>query len=355
MDDGRSVATMARARFKEETAEPKMVAVTSAEAVVPAAPDARAIELPKRPAVAGFDAPTGTQTAIRKRKAAAQPAAKGFRFGELALYVGLVALVVGAWQLSELNLFTSKDDLGYWLGVAGGTMMLTLFLYPMRKHMRSLQRVGPLKYWFLAHMVFGIAGPMLILVHSTFKIGSMNAAIALTCMIVVALSGIVGRFLYRHIHRGFLGEKSTLRELQLEAGFEHDAVKSRFHFVPAVELRLLEFEAETLQGGGASLGAHVKRVFVLPVRQRLVYFECRRQVDAALTRIARHRGWQRTDLEDRKRRARSLIRDYLGSVVNVAQFAAYERLFSLWHVLHIPFVYVLVISAIAHVIAVHVY
>jgi len=41
--------------------------------------------------------------------------------------------------------------------------------------------------------------------------------------------------------------------------------------------------------------------------------------------------------------------------VNVAQFEAYDRLFSLWHVLHIPFVYVLVVSAIAHVIAVHVY
>jgi len=299
---------------------------------------------------------TATMAGVPRTEASADgPKKVRRRFGEAGLYVALVLLVLGAWQFSELGLFTSKDDLGYWLGVAGGTMMLTLFLYPMRKHMRIMQRVGPLKYWFLLHMVFGIAGPLLILVHSTFKIGSMNAAIALTCMIVVALSGIVGRFLYRHIHRGFLGEKSTLRELQLEAGFEHDAVKSRFHFVPAVELRLLEFEAETLQGGGSSLASQLRRVFVLPVRQRLVYFECRRQVDATLARIARHRGWRRSDLEDRKRRARALLHDYLSAVVNVAQFAAYERLFSLWHVLHIPFVYVLVISAIAHVIAVHVY
>jgi hypothetical protein len=217
-----------------------------------------------------------------------------------------------------------------------------------------MQRLGPVKYWFVVHMVFGIAGPLLILVHSTFKVGSMNAAIALTCMIVVALSGIVGRFLYRQIHRGFLGGKSTLRELQLEAGFEQDAVKSRFHFVPDVELRLLAFEADTLQGD-ASLKSHLRRVLVLPLRQRVIYFQCRRQVEAALARIARHRGWPRKDLEDRKRRARALLRDYLTAVVKVAQFGAYERLFSLWHVLHIPFVYVLVVSAIAHVIAVHVY
>jgi hypothetical protein len=276
------------------------------------------------------------------------------RFGEASLYALLVLLVLAAWQFSELGYFKSHDRVGYWLGVAGGVMMLLLFAYPLRKHARFMQRLGPVKYWFVVHMVFGIAGPLLILVHSTFKVGSMNAAIALTCMIVVALSGIVGRFLYRQIHRGFLGGKSTLRELQLEAGFEQDAVKSRFHFVPDVELRLLAFEADTLQGD-ASLKSHLRRVLVLPLRQRVIYFQCRRQVEAALARIARHRGWPRKDLEDRKRRARALLRDYLTAVVKVAQFGAYERLFSLWHVLHIPFVYVLVVSAIAHVIAVHVY
>jgi hypothetical protein len=287
--------------------------------------------------------------------AAAAPRPKSrIRFGEPSLYALIVALVLVTWQVSELGYFTSKDDFGYWLGVIGGSMMLLLFAYPLRKHARFMQRVGPLKYWFVLHMVFGIAGPLLIMLHSTYKVGSMNAAIALTCMIVVALSGIIGRFLYRHIHRGFLGEKSSLRELQLEAGFEQDAVKSRFDFVPSVEVRLLAFEAATLQGG-SSTAAHLRRVFMLPIQQRLVYLRCRREVDAALARVARHRGWPSANLEERKRRARTLLRDYLSAVVNVAQFAAYDRLFSLWHVLHIPFVYVLVVSAIAHVVAVHVY
>ena len=296
--------------------------------------------------MAGISSPAAT--------APAPATADRFRFGEAALYAALALLVLIAWQVSELGYFTSKDDLGYWLGVGGGVMMLLLFAYPMRKHLRFMHRWGPLKYWFVVHMVFGIVGPLLILVHSTFKVGSMNAAIALTCMIVVALSGIIGRFLYRQIHRGFLGEKSSLRELQLEAGFEQDAVKSRFHFVPTVELRLLAFEAETLQGD-ATWVSHLRRVFVLPIRQRLVYARCRREADTALARIARHLGWSRSSLAQRQRRAHALLHDYLSSVVNVAQFEAYDRLFSLWHVLHIPFVYVLVVSAIAHVIAVHVY
>jgi len=303
------------------------------------------------------DARNATATMASLSATAAQiKAAKqgGIRFGEASLYALLAVLILLTWKVSELGYFTSKDDVGYWLGVAGGSMMLLLFLYPLRKHTRFMQGMGPLKYWFILHMFLGIGGPALIMLHSTYKIGSMNAAIALTSMVVVVTSGVIGRFLYRHVHRGFLGEKSSLRELQLEAGFVHDAVKSRFHFVPAVEVRLLAFEAETLQGG-SSLGSHLRRVVVLPIRQKLVYLRCWREVDEALNRIARHRGWSARDLSERKRRARALMRDYLAAVVNVAQLAAYERLFSLWHVLHIPFLYLLVISAIAHVIAVHVY
>ncbi len=53
----------------------------------------------------------------------------------------------------------------------------------------------------------------------------------------------------------------------------------------------------------------------------------------------------RTCVARRERLARKLVRRYLNSVVRVAQYTAYERLFSLWHVAHIPFVYLLVVSA----------
>jgi hypothetical protein len=39
----------------------------------------------------------------------------------------------------------------------------------------------------------------------------------------------------------------------------------------------------------------------------------------------------------------------------VAAFEAYERLFSLWHVLHLPLFFMLLIAGIVHVIAVNVY
>jgi hypothetical protein len=41
--------------------------------------------------------------------------------------------------------------------------------------------------------------------------------------------------------------------------------------------------------------------------------------------------------------------------VRVSQFVAYERLFGLWHVLHVPFVILLLITACFHIFSVHAY
>lgn len=276
------------------------------------------------------------------------------RISDGVLYLLLAALIFGAWQYSKLGHFSSKDDIGYWLGVVGGTMMLLLFLYPLRKRWSVMHSWGGIKYWFAVHMAFGILGPFLILVHSTFQLGSMNASIALVAMLIVAGSGIIGRFIYRHIHHGLLGKKEDLRELEATAGFQQEAVKSRFHRIPEVEARLLAFHARCLQGD-AGWNTYLRRVLVLPWQKRFEYAACCVHLDRRLVKLARARRWSRSDLNSRRRRARSLIRAYLASVVRVAQFSAYERLFALWHVLHVPFLYILVLSSVAHVVAVHVY
>ena len=49
------------------------------------------------------------------------------------------------------------------------------------------------------------------------------------------------------------------------------------------------------------------------------------------------------------------INFFIQAVRDVAQFHTYERLFSWWHIFHIPLVYLLVFSGIFHVISVHMY
>jgi hypothetical protein len=49
------------------------------------------------------------------------------------------------------------------------------------------------------------------------------------------------------------------------------------------------------------------------------------------------------------------IHEHLRRVRRVAGLGSYELLFSLWHVFHLPFFYMLVVAALIHVLAVHMY
>ncbi len=279
---------------------------------------------------------------------------RGFWSGDTAVYLALVGLTWAAWQISRSVTFRAGDDLGYWLGVAGGVMMLLLFTYPLRKHFRFAQGWGRMKWWFWLHMTLGVGGPWLILVHSTFRVGSLNAAVALYSMVIVALSGVVGRFIYRHVHKGLRGEEITLKELQVFAGMHKDDARSRLEFAPAVEAVLRNFEQAELRAK-AGWVTYFRQVMWLPVQRWKAMRECDAALVEPLQRLARHHGWREEDVAKHHRRAMKLVRSYLDAVVGVAQYTAYERVFALWHVAHIPFVYLLVVSSIVHVFAVHAY
>ncbi|MBK9655894.1 MAG: hypothetical protein IPO66_10680 [Rhodanobacteraceae bacterium] len=107
------------------------------------------------------------------------------------LWTALTLLVIFG---ARTDLYSVDSDFAYWLGVVGGSAMLTLLLYPLRKRLDRYLSFGRLRYWFSGHMVLGIAGPVLILLHCKLSLGSLNAKVAFWSMVVVAASGIVGRF-----------------------------------------------------------------------------------------------------------------------------------------------------------------
>lgn len=263
-------------------------------------------------------------------------------------------LVLGVWQLSRMELYSARSDTGYWMGVGGGVLMLLLFAYPLRKRWPALARVGKAKHWFVVHMVLGIFGPLTILAHCSFRIGSVNAGVALFSMLVVALSGIAGRFIYLRIHRGLGGELETFEAQRRNLGFNAEAVHTALHFAPRAEARLLALDRYAALPGDGWI-EHNRRLLMLPLVMRRERQWCKRETTRALAAVAPERGWDAATLATRQRRARRLIAAYTAGVLRVAQLSAYTRLFSLWHLLHVPFVVVMVLCAIAHVVAVHAY
>lgn len=270
------------------------------------------------------------------------------------LVPAVFALCALAWFVARSGWYTPASDVGYYMGVVGGVMMLLLLFYPLRKHLRFMQRLGAMRHWFRLHMLLGIGGPLLILLHSTFRIGSLNAGVAMACMVLVAGSGIVGRFIYTRIHHGLYGRRASVQELQAQLGLCEGEVRSKFHFVPAVEERLTAF-GSVAHSPATSAGGNVWRALTLGLRARHVRRQCRRDLKRILGAHAAQRGWPREKLRRRVESADEMVGTYLEAVRNAAHFGVYERLFSLWHVLHVPFVFMLAISGVVHVIAVHMY
>ena len=258
------------------------------------------------------------------------------------------------WLVARGKYYTPGDDFGYYLGVVGASMMLALLLYPLRKHVSFLSKLGAMSHWFRFHMLLGIGGPTLILLHSKFTIGSLNAGVAMGCMVLVAGSGVVGRFMYRRIHHGLYGRRATLQEMHAQLGTQEGEVRSKFHFAPQVEARLKAFGDQTHAHPDGFLRS-TWQFLTISLHARLVHSQCMRDLKKILGNHATQRGWERHKLRRRLAVASTMISTYLEAARHTAQFSAYERLFSLWHILHVPFVFMLVISGVVHVIAVHMY
>jgi hypothetical protein len=273
---------------------------------------------------------------------------------EWLLVPAVAALVGAAWLFSRAVRYSSGSALGYDLGLAGGIALLVVFLYPLRKRVRLLRGWGASKGWFALHMTFGIAAPLLILAHSRFHVGSLNAGVALASMLLVAASGIVGRFIYVRIHHGLYGTRLSLAQLQAEVGLSSGEMRSKLSFAPRVERGLAAFQAAALaRPKGVLHGAW--RFLTLGGRARWVRYRCTREFARVYRMHARAFGWDAARQRRHLAGGRVFIAEYVAGVQRVAQFSRYERLFSLWHVLHVPLVWMMLFSAIAHVVAVHAY
>ena len=103
--------------------------------------------------------------------------------------------------------------LGHGYGIIGTVMMLLLLLYSLRKRTRIFGKIGAVGRWLDVHIYFGIVGPLLIVLHTSFKLNGI-VAISFWSMVAVALSGVVGRYLYLQIPRGIRGNELGMQELE---------------------------------------------------------------------------------------------------------------------------------------------
>ncbi len=254
--------------------------------------------------------------------------------------LGIIALLIVGWNNRDNNYLSAETGAGYILGITGASLMLVLLLYPLSKRVAFMTRLIPIRYWFGLHMLLGVVGPVMILFHSNFHLGSTNSNIALICMLLVAGSGLVGRYIYTHIHHGLYGSKISLAELRKQASSDHQALSgnSAIGESQVAELNQLETKALQIYAGILPSLWHVLQLGISSRRTQKRILKFISSSNATGTGAA---------IDN--------VKQYMLKLRQVAAFRVYERLFSLWHILHLPLFFMMIITAIIHVFAVHVY
>jgi hypothetical protein len=272
----------------------------------------------------------------------ARPTELYLAFGMVIFFMILYAAGHRYW---DERYYIPETGLGYFLGLSGGIIMLLAMAYSVFKYAPSLRKKIKIRAWLNVHIAMGLIGPLLIYFHSAFHIGSLNGGIALISMSLVLLSGIFGRYLYSKIHYGLGGRKARLGELHKALNDENNQIHSP---------RLNRFTKNVMRHSTSLLTA-TWELISYSIRSRWVYWLAKRDMLRKLKELAESGNIDRQGFRQQKRVIKKRLRTYLNLLHKVSLFKLYERFFAFWRHAHVPLLFLLLLSGIVHVIAVHMY
>jgi hypothetical protein len=210
-------------------------------------------------------------------------------------------------------------------GIAGLFLMCVTLVYAVRKKFRGLSRIGTTKTWLEIHIFCGLVGPVLVTLHTAMKFNGV-VSIAYWSMVLVVLSGFVGRYLYVRIPKTLRGTELSLEELDARAIELKGELAAEG--LPTALLRRIE-ELEHDSRAGSFLFGDLR---------------LRRSLDRLHGELA-DAGVSAARLVATDR----LVRERATLLRRIATLDTSKKLFHLWHVFHKPFVYVMLAIAALHV------
>lgn len=253
---------------------------------------------------------------------------------ELLISFFIASILLAIYALYALLADPSGGHpVGHLLGISGLLLMLmTETLYTFRKRARWF-RFGPLRIWLSFHIVTGITGPWLALLHTAFAFrGLAGLAMALTLLVVI--SGFVGRYIYTAVPRSKAGVIVARKELtaQLTAlqaeldGWTGDQSER----VQALIAR--NYLAATPQAEVTALGL---------LTRFLNRWQAKHQLQQVLPGLGQTGRQKISELERLLHRRWELDRQ-------IASLKSAQRLMRRWHSIHVPLGLTLFITIAIH-------
>lgn len=275
-------------------------------------------------------------------------------FATLAFTAVMLFMLFMAWANRSEAVWTAEEGWGYAFGILGGVMMLLLLIYPLRKRWRAISGWLSVKFWFRLHMIFGVMGPVLIMMHSSYRLGSMNGRVALFSMLLVAFSGLFGRYFYRRLHYGLYGKRATFASLRADSDAIDAKLGPQFKLKPSVQQMLMDYEQRALKVPG-NLLTSVIHLFTMRFQAARLYHVAIHSLNRKLLAAGQHKMWSRSKVRREQQRMRHLLISHRRLLRQIHELHFFERLFSFWHLLHLPLFIMMIVTGFVHVYAVHAY
>ena len=274
-------------------------------------------------------------------------------FRTVFIILSLITIsVISVWILWQEQYFHTDGDFVYYMGLTGGLLMLAATTYSLRKRIKLFNKLGRVSTWYYAHLLGGVVGPILIILHSSFTLKAMNSTVALISMLCIVASGIFGRYIYTrigyHLHRQLIAIRTT------EERLAESMHKYKGEEIDAVEKALSMLTASAISSPKTLFRAPA-RFFALRAKAARCYIQGARQITILLKNRARHEKWDKHYFHAELVREKKFLREHVNALVKIGQSHFYERLLVGWRIFHVPLIFILVISGSVHVLAVHLY
>jgi hypothetical protein len=226
---------------------------------------------------------------------------------------------------------------GHGFGIIGTLMMIFgVAIYMIRKRSRKLFTFGYLKHWLEFHIFLCTVGPILVLYHTAFKFGGI-VSVSFWSMVLVVLSGVVGRFIYIQIPRTIQGKEIDINDL---ASMREDLIEK-------MKLEMLFDIRQIKELDELASPERYKSLNILDTL--LLYFKDFFQVRSFLSKLKKNMaaaGFSKIKKKEiiNKAQAEIILSRRLGMLRTM------QNLFRYWHVAHLPFAIAMFVIMIIHVI-----
>lgn len=250
------------------------------------------------------------------------------------LVVGFLGVVYIGYEIATIP--DGGHPFGHGLGALGALLMImTETLYSLRKRLGWFS-FWPVRHWLSFHIFTGIVGPTMVFMHTALEFRGL-AGLTFLLMVLVVMSGFLGRYIYTAVPRSLAGVELDRRTL------EQQLWQARQELMAWSADKSVRVQALVNNEAAANLATADLSALEL-LGHRLQEWREQSRIRQAIRQLDRQEQARMSEIEKQLRRQQRLIRQ-------IRSLQTVRRLMGYWHTAHVPLGLTLFTSMTIHTVA----